>query len=235
MKTAPDGALYVADMYQLVIEHPEYIPKRMQNLYDLRAGHDKGRIYRIYPASAKLRPIPRLDKMSIVELVAAMDSPNGWPHDTVLRLLVDAQNKAAIAPLEELAANSNRPKARLQALSTLDGLNTLSPEIVLRGLRDAHSGVREQAVRLCEGFLRQFEPPPTLTDQLVKMTDDPEIRVRYPLALNLGEWNDSRAGKALGRLALKDGQLPAMQVAVMSSAPKQLQELVKTVFSSADP
>ena len=26
LKTGPDGALYVADMYRLVIEHPEWIP-----------------------------------------------------------------------------------------------------------------------------------------------------------------------------------------------------------------
>jgi hypothetical protein len=75
-------------MYRLVIEHPEYLPRRMQALYDLRAGHDKGRIYRIYAAQAKLRPIPRLDKLRTGKLAAALDSPNGWQRDTVQRLLV---------------------------------------------------------------------------------------------------------------------------------------------------
>jgi len=233
LKTGPDGALYVADMYRLVIEHPEYIPKRMQSLYDLRAGHDKGRIYRIYPAQAKLRPIPRLNKLRTGKLVAALDSPNGWQRDTVQRLLVQARDKAAIGPLEKLARTSDRPKARLQALCTLDGLNALTPKVVLQGLRDPHPGVREQAVRLCEEFLRKPEPPPALTEQLLKTADAPEIRVRYQLALSLGEWNDPRAGQALARLALKDGETPAMQTAIMSSAERHLRELVETMFASA--
>lgn len=234
IKTGPDGALYVADMHRLVIEHPDYIPKKMQNLYDLRAGHDMGRIYRIYPADAKLRPIPRLDRLNAIELVAAMDSPNGWQRDTVQRLLVQAQDKAAIVPLENLVRTSDRPKARLQALCTLDGLNALTPEIVFHGLCDPHPGVREQAVRLSEGFLKKAEPPSVLTDQLLKMVDAPEIRVRYQLAFTLGEWKDSRAGYALADLALKDGETPAMQVAIMSSAGPHLKEMVETIFSSTN-
>src|SRR5207253_3628490 len=81
-KTGPDGALYVADMYRLVIEHPEWIPSEIQKQYDLRAGADKGRIYRVYPAKAKLRPIPNMAKMTDAELCAELESPNGWHRDT---------------------------------------------------------------------------------------------------------------------------------------------------------
>jgi hypothetical protein len=233
LKTGPDGALYVADMYRLVIEHPEYIPRGMQSRYDLRAGHDKGRIYRIYPANAKLRLVPRFDKMSTTELVAALDSPNGWQRDTAQRLLVHGQDKSAIGPLENLISTSQQAKTRLQALCTLDGLNPLTPEIVERGLSDPHPSVREQAVRLSEGFLRKPESPPALTARLLDMMNDPEIRVRFQLALSLGEWKDSRVGQALGKLALKDGELPAMQIAIMSSAPQCLQELAEAVFVNA--
>jgi putative membrane-bound dehydrogenase-like protein len=43
-KTGPDGALYFADMYRLVIEHPEYFPYELNQLPDLRAVADKVRI-----------------------------------------------------------------------------------------------------------------------------------------------------------------------------------------------
>jgi putative membrane-bound dehydrogenase-like protein len=43
----PDGALYVLDMYRAVIEHPQWIPLEMQKRVDLRAGSDKGRLYRV--------------------------------------------------------------------------------------------------------------------------------------------------------------------------------------------
>ena len=59
IQTGPDGTLWVADMYRQVIEHPEWIPEEWQKRLDLRAGHDKGRIYRVYPVGKKPRPIPR--------------------------------------------------------------------------------------------------------------------------------------------------------------------------------
>src|SRR6185295_18210227 len=109
-KTGPDGALYVADMYRLVIEHPEWIPTEVQKRLDLRAGHDKGRIYRIYPENAKLRPIPRLDKLDTAGLVAALDSPNGWQRDTAQRLLVHAYDSSAAKPLATLLMKNQNPK-----------------------------------------------------------------------------------------------------------------------------
>src|SRR5262249_18829537 len=74
VKVGPDGALYIADMYRLIIEHPEYFPEELKRRPDLRAGEDKGRIYRVYPVDAKLRRFPRLDQLSAGELVAALDS-----------------------------------------------------------------------------------------------------------------------------------------------------------------
>ncbi len=38
IRVGPDGALWVADMYRYVIEHPEWIPKDWQNKLDLRGG-----------------------------------------------------------------------------------------------------------------------------------------------------------------------------------------------------
>jgi hypothetical protein len=122
LKTGPDGALYIADMYRLVIEHPEWISPERQKRINLRAGDDKGRIYRISPAGVKLRPIPRLDKMSASELVASLDNPNGWQRDTAQRLLVERQDKQSVKPLERLMVKSANPKARIQALCALDGI-----------------------------------------------------------------------------------------------------------------
>src|SRR5262249_36668513 len=88
IQTGPDGALWVADMYRQVIEHPEWVPKDWQARLDLRAGANKGRIYRVYPVGQKPRAIPRLDKLSTAELVAALDSPNGWQRDLVQQMLI---------------------------------------------------------------------------------------------------------------------------------------------------
>ena len=110
LRTGPDGALWVADMYRAVIEHPEWIPADIQAKIDLRAGHDLGRIYRIFPVGSKARPIPRLDKLDTPALVDAMDSPNGWKRDTAQRLLSHAKDRRAIEPLRRLSFASRSPR-----------------------------------------------------------------------------------------------------------------------------
>src|SRR5882672_2887859 len=47
VELGPDGALYLIDMQREVIEHPDYIPQKLREKINIRAGDDRGRIYRI--------------------------------------------------------------------------------------------------------------------------------------------------------------------------------------------
>jgi putative membrane-bound dehydrogenase-like protein len=217
IRTGPDGALWVADMYRAVIEHPEWIPKATQKKLDLRAGHDRGRIYRIYPVGSKPRALLRLDKLDTAGLVAALDSPNGWQRDTAQQMLLWRADKAAVPLLEKLAARSARPLARLHALCTLDGLKALRPAALVKALEDEHPGVRRHAVRLCEGRLSDA----ALGDALLKRVEDEDAQVRLQLACTLGEWDDARAGKALGRLLVRAAGERYHTAAVLSSVSRK--------------
>src|SRR5262249_51030220 len=174
IKTGPDGALYFTDMYRLIIEHPEYFPEELKHRPDLRAGEDKGRIYRIYPKDAKLRIIPRLERLKTAELVAAMESPNGWQRDTVQRLLVHLGDKTAAAELVRLLNRSQNPKVRLQALGTLQGLDSLTPKILTTALQDKHYAVRRFAVELSEPY---FSQAAELASRVLDLVNDPDLRV----------------------------------------------------------
>lgn len=221
LKSGPDGALYIADMYRLVLEHPEWITKDIQHRLDLRAGDDKGRIYRVYPEGATLRKPPRLDRLDTPGLVAALDSPNGWQRDTAQRLLIHRADKSAVEPLEQLIAASKNPKSRLQALCTLDGLNALRAETILAALKDSHPAVREHAVRLSEPLLASA---PAVLDALLKLVADPNPRVRYQLAFSLGECPDSNAAEALVKLA--DTSDANIITVVLSSAPRHAKAML---------
>ena len=72
-RTGPDGALWIVDMYRHVIEHPRWIPEEDLAKLDPRAGHDMGRIYRVRPKDAELRPWRRLDQWT---------RPNWSPRST---------------------------------------------------------------------------------------------------------------------------------------------------------
>jgi putative membrane-bound dehydrogenase-like protein len=232
IQTGPDGALWIADMYRAVIEHPQWIPADWQKRLDLRAGSDKGRIYRVYPVGTKPRRIPRLDHLDTAGLVAALDSPNGWQRDMAQMMLVWREDKSAVPLLEKQALESNRPLCRMQSLCTLDGLDALKPALLVRALSDTQAGVRRHAVRLCEGRLGRSVD---LGAALVKLVTDDDPQVRLQLACTLGEWDDPEAGRALGDLAVRDGRDRYFLTAILSSVNKKnLDPMLRTVLASVE-
>ena len=226
VRTGPDGALYVVDMYRFVIEHPRWIsPERLRRL-DVRAGADGGRIYRVVREDTKPRAVPVLERLDTPALARAIDSPNGTLRDTVQRLLVHRGDHSAAPVLSEIAKTAARPECRAQALCTLDGLVQLHALEIRAALRDPHPGVRAQAIRLAEPWLATNA---FLGPELLSLANDPAIRVRYQLALSLGEWHDPRAGEALGKLAMSDASDPWVCAAVLSSANRDESRARKAV------
>lgn len=230
VETGPDGALWVLDLYRFVIEHPQWIDDELEKTLDLRAGHDKGRIYRVYPVDKKPRPIPRLDKLDTTALIAALDSPNGWQRDMAHQMLLWRGDPAAARALEEVAIGCERAQARVHALCVLDGLKALRPEIVIRALGDEHAGVRRHAIRVSESLLASN---PSIGEALLKLDGDDDPHVMMQLAYSLGEWDDPRAGRRLGRMAVRHADDRYLTAAITSSATRHVEEIVAEVV--ADP
>jgi len=231
VETGPDGALWVLDMYRFVIEHPEWINDDLEKTLDLRAGHDKGRIYRIYPVDKRPRPIPRLDKLDTAGLVAAVDSPSGWQRDMAHQMLLWRADQAAVEPLEEIVASCSRALARGHAICVLDGLGSLQPEVAIRAMGDENPGVRRHAVRVSESLLNAN---PAVGEVLLKLEQDDDPHVRMQLAYSLGEWNDPRAGHLLGRLAIRHTDDRYVTAAIMSSATIHIDEMIAEVMTESD-
>jgi putative membrane-bound dehydrogenase-like protein len=211
--TGPDGGLWVVDMYRFVIEHPRWIPPEDLKQLDVRAGAGMGRIYRVRPKDSSVRGWPRLDKLDTAGLVAALDSPNGWQRDLATQMLLWSGDKAAAPLLEQLAAQSKRPEARLHALCALDGLKALSPEVVRAALTDEHPGVRRHAVRLAEKHLNTDRE---LGAAIAELGRDRDAQVRLQVAYTLGEWIDQRAAGVLADLVLKYKDDAFLTAAVLS-------------------
>jgi putative membrane-bound dehydrogenase-like protein len=231
IRTGPDGALYVVDMVRAVIEHTRWIPAdKLANL-DVRAGDTMGRIYRIYPRGAKLRPVRDLTALSTAELAAALETPNGTTRDLVHLQLLHRADSAAAEPLEKLERSSPLPAVRVQALCALDGLHQLDAGLIQSALADAHAGVRRQAVRLSEGLLAK---EPELAASCLKLASDPELTVRYQLALSLGEWDDPRASDTLAALARSALEDKWMRAAVLSSSARQPMRVLRAVLAGGE-
>ena len=231
LKTGPDGALYIADMYRFVLEHPQWIAPETQARLDLRAGEDKGRIYRVVPVNAAARAIPDLAKLDAAGLVVALDSPNGWQRTTAQRLLIERLAVAAVPALRKLVGSSAGAKARLHALWTLDGMDALDTGLVLAALGDVQAQIREAAVRLAAK--RMESDPSVMLSALARLVEDPAVRVRYELAFAAGGSRDPRAGKILAQLALRDGAEPFLRTAILSSATRHVRTILETLLSAS--
>lgn len=233
-RTGPDGALWIVDMYRYMIEHPDWLPpegkRELAPFY--RAGADRGRIYRIYPKGKRPPPPPRLDRMTTAQLVAVLESPNGWLRDKAQQLLIWRADTSAVEPLGRLAATSANPLARVPALFTLETLGALRASVIAPALRDPHPVVRRHALRLAEA---RAAASPELIGAAIRLVNDPDAKVRLQLACTLGEWDDPRAGEALGKLALANAGDADFQTAVMSSAVKHCALLVQSVAADRGP
>ncbi|MCC7374350.1 MAG: HEAT repeat domain-containing protein [Verrucomicrobiales bacterium] len=230
-RTGPDGALWVVDMYRYMIEHPQWLPPegREELLPHYREGDDKGRIYRVFPKDKVVRAIPRLDRMTTAELVAVLESPNGWQRDKAHQLLLWRGDLEAVPLLQRMATASTQATTRLHALCVLDGLNRLQESQVVSALADVHPGVRANALRLAE--TRGAE---SVVTAALRLIDDPDSKVRLQLALSLGAWSTDEASRALGSMALKPVDDTFFPAAIMSSALHHLPALSAAVGKGGD-
>ena len=227
----PDGNFYIVDYYRQYLEHPEFIPEAVQEKLrmDFRNGDTRGRIYRVVPHNSAVppRPRPTLGTASTAELVALLDHDNGWHRRTAHRLLFERQEMTAAPLLRDFAAQAKTPQGRIHALWTLEGLSALDASLVRAALKDAHPGVRRNALQLAEGFL------PELTPAVVALADDESSQVQFQLALTLGEIaTDPRAVKAMARLGTRYGGDEWFRLALASAPPPTAISLLTTMLSA---
>lgn len=217
---APDGTLYVLDMYRETIEHPASIPEDIKDLLDLYSGDDRGRVYRLLGPSKLRLKVDRLGELATVALVSRLESLNGWTRETAHRLIWERQDKAAIAPLRQLLKTSSEPLGRMHALWSLEGLEALTVEDVIAGMKDSHPRVREHAVRLSERFLQSVQTAaPQIVEELSRLATDDDQRVQFQVALSIGEASPSDVGSAavLAKLFENSSLAPEVRTAALTS------------------
>ena len=219
LTTGPDGALYLVDFYRQYVEHPIYVSSiEDRQRIDWRRGNQYGRIWRIrHKETAELcrKRRPQLSTASTDQLCAALAHPVGWWRDTAQRLLVERQDRSAVADLHERLQTATSALARLHALWTLQGLGGLDARLVSLALADRNPRVREHALRLAES---SAQTGALLGERLHALVDDRDAGVRFQLALSLGELADDAGWPALVRLAERDFADPWISLAALSSA-----------------
>jgi putative membrane-bound dehydrogenase-like protein len=233
VRTGPDGALWVVDMYRYVIEHPRWIPAGSLAQLDVRAGASRGRIYRVVRRDLPPRVPVALRELSVAQCVAALDSPNGTQRDLASQQIMwmdDAEQATAVEPLVAMCTQTARPVARLHALILLDQLNALPQRKLTAALRDPDAGVRQHAVRIAE---RYCSAAPEVLDVVLGMDHDPDPHVRLQLACSLGAMRDPRAAAALAGLLRRAPDNTFVGAVVSSLTPDNITDVVRAALEVA--
>jgi len=144
IKLGPDGALYILDMYNGIIQDANwtgrgtYLRTKIEQ-YSLDKATNHGRVWRLrfdgipavaatasnpprpaVPGIALDRTVPRLLDEPPGQLVTHLLSTNGWWRDTAQRLLVLKQDKSVVPALQQLARSAPPTLPQGTALSPAD-------------------------------------------------------------------------------------------------------------------
>lgn len=171
---APDGSLYVVDMYRGIIQHKTYLTtylKKEITKRELTQPLACGRIYKIVPKGKRGRWVKLPEDP--VQLVSFLGHPNGWVRDKAQQLLVDSKSSEAVPALRQALQDTGNPLRVMHALWTLEGLGVLQTEEVLAQLQQPAWPVRMQALSVVPSVLskanyKQYVPA---LEQLVAAGD----------------------------------------------------------------
>lgn len=228
LSSAPDGALYVVDMYRGIIQHRAYITEYLRDQISARKLEQPiglGRIYRIVHETTRRDSESSLANASSTRLVETLSHPNGWWRDAAQRLLVErvhrveARQPAAATPpavdaLVDLARVGKDWRARLHALWALAGMEAIQTPTVIRALEDTSREVRASALRLAERWLA--EQHPGVRAAVRKRLDDQDWMVRQQLAASLGALPPGAREAALVSVLERDGDDPIVADSALS-------------------
>jgi putative heme-binding domain-containing protein len=135
---APDGSLFVSDMYEYYIAHGQH--------YQNQIDPTTGRLYRLRDQEAKLETDTNLEGKTTAQLVALLGHPNKFHRTASLQLLAERRDPAALSPLEALLA-ADKGRGALGALWALSQVDALTDAKAVAALTHAYAPVRFWAIR----------------------------------------------------------------------------------------
>ena len=247
VKMGPDGAIYIADWYNPIIQHGEV------DFRDPRRDHTHGRIWRVTYKGNQTVPREDLTKLSNTELLSRLASNNQWTRHMAKRVLTE-RGPAIVPELKQWARSLDNTaegyhQRRLEALWMYQAVDVVEPELLESLLVSKDSGARAAATRIVGDWMSKL---PQHMDWLTARVADDHARVRLEAVRALAQSKDpnavSMALRALDKemdrwtdyalwQTVRDLQpywQPALQANELSAAenPKHLLFLLKSAGSS---
>jgi putative membrane-bound dehydrogenase-like protein len=242
----PEGALYVADMYRKVIEHPEYLAAEVRKHTDFESGKTMGRIWRVRAEKApdqqqKALTNPRVSFRQIIEQgddasseatkalasAAIRESEDKWMRAAVLSGIGGRETTFLQALLVELPRDAKVGTGLAEVFGYLGGsflkpadleVASAAPEAVRLALLTGYlSSAGRKATGLPTSFQALLETSPAVATDKSKNLEERAVAVKL-----MGRLPWERSGEALLKLALDESipDLAAVALKAVVGYPK---------------
>jgi putative heme-binding domain-containing protein len=181
VKMGPDGAIYVADWYNPIIQHGEV------DFRDSRRDVTHGRIWRITAKGRPLVPRPNLVKAKPEELLKHLAEPEGWSRHFARRVMQERGSKAVLPALQAWVGTLDARKlsdepSLLEALWTYQALAVVEPKLLESLLNAKDYRVRAAAVRVLSAWQDKVSNILGLLEARVA-DEEPQVRLDAVRAL----------------------------------------------------
>lgn len=214
--TAPDGSLYIVDIYHGIIQHRTYVTSYLRKQILSRQldgpAFGLGRIYRIRSIDKALGAAPDLEDRPVLDLLPVLAHPNGWWRDTAQRLIVERGDSSLQAGLTALLKSTDHPLGRLHALWCLEGLGLLTPEHITVALKSGNEPLASSALYAALSLPDAFLAPA----QEVVSAYQPGQQSAIYQARFLASLDSTKARETLVTLLQSHGQNPLVREAAFA-------------------
>jgi putative heme-binding domain-containing protein len=188
VKMGPDGAIYIADWYNPIIQHGEV------DFRDPRRDHTHGRIWRVTYTGNDLVERPNLVEMSDAELCEQLAAPEMWTREQARRLL--KERGPGVLEAVRLWARSldnstdEYHRHRLEALWVYSSHDVVEPELLRSLLRCHDHNARAGATRVVGDWHESLD---NAFELLAPLVGDEHPRVRLEAVCVLRKIRDPRS------------------------------------------
>lgn len=182
VKMGPDGAVYVADWYNSIINHAQH------DFRDPRRDHDHGRIWRITHKERRLIKKPKLVGISIEAQIDHLKSTEAWTRHQARKELSEQDPDKVIAALETWveSLNANAPDYDhhlVEAMWACQNVERVSEKILKRVLAAKDGHARSAGARMIRYWHDKLSDP---IGMIAKASADSFPRTRMEAVLSAG-------------------------------------------------
>jgi putative heme-binding domain-containing protein len=200
ISVGPDGAIYVADWYNPIIQHGEV------DFHDPRRDQERGRIWRIVAKNRPLVKTPALSKAPVGQLLDALKLPEDWTRSQAKQVLKGRGAKEVIPALQKWVSDLDKKDLDyehhlLEALWVHQALDVVNEPLLLNLLQAQSHQARAAGLRTLQFWHHKIANVPALLAKAV-VDNHPQVRLEAVIALRKTQTADA-ARTALAVLDLQ--------------------------------